>query len=78
MVAILIPPSGFRISWATPAAISPERGELLALDEPPLRLDLLGEVAQHADRAHELPAGVEDARQGEVGREAAGRPRPRP
>ena len=52
LVAILIPPSGLRISWATPAAISPERGELLALDQPPLRLHLLGEVAQHAHRAH--------------------------
>ena len=76
-VAILMPPRGFRISWATPAAISPERGELLALDEPPLGLDLLGEIAQHADRADDLPVGVEDAAHRQVGGEglALGRAR---
>ena len=77
LVAILIPPSGLRISWATPAAISPERGELLALDQPPLRLHLLGEVAQHAHRAHRAdPAVVEEHGEGQVGREDAGRRAP--
>ena len=69
-----------------------ERGQLLALDEPPLRLHLLGEVAEHAHRAH--AAGRARRRcsgQGEVGGKrlpraasprhlpapAAPRPRPR-
>ena len=56
----------------------PDRGEFLALDQPPLRLHLLGEIAQHADRAHPRSAGVEDARESEVGREPlAAEPPPR-
>ena len=47
----------------------PDRGELLALDQPPLRLHLLGEITQDADRAHPRSAGVEDARESQVGRE---------
>ncbi len=46
-----------------------QRSELLALDEPALRLDLLGEVAQDADRADDLPGGVEDAAHRQVGGE---------
>src|SRR4030095_17179910 len=38
-----------------------ERRQLLSLDQPPLRLDLVGEVAEHADRSHQLAMGVEDA-----------------
>jgi len=41
-----MPPRGFRISWA--------------LDEPALGFDLLGEIAEHAHRADDLPGCVED------------------
>ena len=48
----------------------PERGELLALDQPPLGLHLLGEVAQHADRAHPIcPPASKMHVSGEVGGE---------
>ena len=43
-----------------------QRRQLLLLDEPALGLHLLGEVAEHPHRAHELPARVEDAADGEV------------
>ena len=43
-----------------------ERRERLPLDQPPLGLHLLGEVAEHAHGAHDLPARVDDRRDGEV------------
>jgi len=51
-----------------------EGGQLLAVDEPPLRLHLLGQVVQHAHRAHALASVVEEA----VRARWAGKTSPRP
>ena len=51
-----MPPSGLRISWATPAAISPSDASFSRWMSRCCVSDLLGEVAQHADRADEVAA----------------------
>ena len=77
-MAILIPPSGFRISCATPAAIWPSEASVSCWISRRCSSYLLGEVAQHADRSQDLAPGVDDRGDGKMRRQIPPGPRPRP
>src|SRR5258708_1670743 len=71
LVAILMPPSGLRISWATPAAISPREASFSRWMSRRLGLPRLGRAARAAPGAHPVPGVVEQRRHRQGGGDRA-------